>query len=200
MNITKLILSSMLATAMSLSVNATIMTIETKTIDASIDNNDFISSWANQAATAQTSAIDSFENYSTGQNSINLFSVTFDTNNAATWGLQAGLDAHYGAAIYVNGTLVESRTDDLWWAKSWTNTDVITANDVDILAGTNLLQIYWAEACCNGGSSIRFAADGTNWETLSKANIATAIPEPAALALLGFGLLGFSLRRNKKAS
>ena len=199
MNITKLVISAMLAATMSLSANATIMTIETKAIDVDIDNTDFISSWAEQTATAKTSDLDSFENKNTGKDSINLFSVTFDTDNAATWGFQAGLDAYYGAAIYVNGTLVESSTDDLWWAKSWTNADVITATDVDILAGTNLLQVYWAEACCNGGSSIRFTADGTNWETLSKANIATAVPEPALLALLGFGLLGFSARRNKKA-
>ncbi len=200
MNITKLVVSAVLATTMSLSANATLMTIETKAITTTIDSNDLNSSWAAETSSTLTNTVNAFEQYQTGQNSINRFSLEFTTENAATWGFQAGLDAHYGAAIYVNGSLVENRTDDLWWANSWSNSDVITASAIDIVAGNNLLEIYWAEACCNGANSIRFNADGTNWETLTTANITTAIPEPAALALLGFGLLGFSLRRNKKAS
>ncbi|WP_354622795.1 CCXG family PEP-CTERM protein [Psychromonas sp. MME2] len=199
MNISKVFSTAIFATTMVISANASasLMTVATRTIDnaAMIDSSDFISSWNSQSSTVTTNAIDAFELYKTGNNTINHFSVDFTIGATGTWGVEAGLDAHYGAALYLDGLLLTNRSDDLWWSTDWANSDVMKAHDIDISVGSHLLEIYWAESCCNGPSTVRFTNDGQNWDVMSKESIAAAVPAPSALAIFGIGLIGFGLRR-----
>ena len=202
MNISKLISIAVLTAAMSISVNASasLMSVETRTIDnvAAINSNDFITSWNSQSSVIATNSIDAFEGYKTGNNTINHFSLNFTASAIGYWGFEAGLDAHYGAAVYFDGLLLANRSDDLWWSNNWANSDVIKGIGTDISVGNHLFEIYWAESCCNGPSSVRFSTDGENWDIVSKANIAAAVPAPSALAIFGIGLIAFGLRRKNK--
>ncbi len=189
---------ALLFTATCTMANAATIEISTRSITGSINNNDFINSWNSQTSTINTSSISEFTAFYSGNNSISRLSVDFSTSQAGTWGFQAGLDAHYGAALYLDNTLIGNRVDDLWWSYNWNNTDVMNLLNNPVAAGDHTLDIYWAESCCNGYSSARFTTDGSNWQTLSTANLASyAVPEPMTIALLSLGLVGVVAQRRK---
>jgi len=180
--------------------NAAVMTIETRAINSGINNNDFISSWNNQTSSITTNTLSQFDMYQSGYNSISHLSVDFSTGQAGTWGFQAGLDAGHGAAFYLDGVLIGNRTDDLWWSTDWNNSDVLTVLGTTLTAGMHTLDMYWAENCCNGPSSVRFTADGNTWQSLSNDNLDTvaAVPVPSVAYLFALGMAGLVASRRKQ--
>ncbi|UZE96609.1 CCXG family PEP-CTERM protein [Alkalimarinus alittae] len=196
------VLSAAAAVVLSSTVNASLITLDSRSIDVAIDNTDFVSSWTNQTSAITHTDIDTFDLYRSGNNTINLMTIDFDMVSMGSWGFDLGLDAGYGAAFYLDNTLVSSRTDNLWWAYNWNNSDVMHVLDNTLTAGAHTLEIYWAENCCNGASSAKFTTDGINWQALSSENIAKAasVTEPATIALFSLGLVGLSLTRIKKKS
>jgi hypothetical protein len=186
---------------LSASANASMITIETRAINSGINNADFITSWSNQTSAITTNTLTQFESYRSGNNSISHLNVDFSAGQTGSWGFEAGLDAGYGAAFYLDGVLLGNRTDNLWWNKNWNSSDVLSVTGTTVTSGMHNFDMYWAENCCNGPSSVRFTADGTNWDSLSINNLDTvaAVPEPAALFLFGTGLAGLAgIRRKKK--
>ena len=180
--------------------HAATINISTRAITSSIDNNDFISSWSSQSSAINTNSTSEFTAFYSGQNSISHLSVDFNTSQAGTWGFEAGLDAHYGAALYLDNTLLGNRVDDLWWSYNWNNADIMSSLNNPIVAGAHTLDIYWAESCCNGYNSAQFTTDGNNWQSLSTANLETyaaTVPEPTTIALLSLGLAGIAAKRRK---
>jgi hypothetical protein len=199
-------IATLLLTSLSININAATMEIATRNITNGINNADFISSWSNQSSTIITNSINDFNVFYSGIDSISHLSVDFTTSQAGTWGFEAGLDAHYGAALYIDNTLIGNRTDDLWWSYNWNSSGVMNLPNNPIAAGAHTLDIYWAESCCSGYNSARFTSDGTNWQSLSTANLDTyaisaannTVPEPMPVALLGLGLVGFIAKRHKQ--
>ncbi|KZZ21026.1 hypothetical protein A3752_10015, partial [Oleiphilus sp. HI0081] len=164
-----------------------------------IDDTDFITSWTDQTSAINSLNISDFSGFFSGNNTISHLSISLTSAISGSWGIEAGLDAGYGAALYVDGSLIENRTDDLWWQYNWNNSDVLSGT-AGISAGSHTIDLYWAENCCNGYSSGRFTTDGgSTWQSLSVANIdAATVSEPATLALFGLGLLGLAgVRRFK---
>jgi hypothetical protein len=109
-------------------------------------------------------------------------------------------DAGFGGALYMNDTLVQANASDLWWGFNWNAAnEMLTSDGASFTLGTNVLDVYWAEGCCNGGQSGRFSIDGgQNWMNLSVDNLkSTAVPEPGMLLILSSGLLGLALARRK---
>lgn len=196
------VLSAAAALVFSSAVSASLITLDSRSIDVAIDNTDFVSSWTNQTTAITHTDIDSFDLYRSGNNTINLMTIDFDMASSGSWGFDLGLDAGYGAAFYLDNTLISNRTDNLWWSYNWNNSDVMHVLDNTLTAGDHKIEIYWAENCCNGASSAKFTTDGINWQALSSDNIANAasVPEPATLALFSLGLVGLSLARIKKKS
>ncbi|WP_250655434.1 CCXG family PEP-CTERM protein [Alkalimarinus coralli] len=195
-------LSAVAAFVFSSAVNASLITLDSRSIDAAIDDTDFVSSWANQASSVTRTELEVFESYRSGNHTINLLTIDFDMVSTGTWSFDLGLDAGYGAAFYLDDTLVSNRTDDLWWSYNWNHGDVMHVMDNTLTAGSHKIEIYWAEKCCNGASSAKFTTDGSNWLALSTDNIdaAASVPEPASLALFSLGLVGLTLARTKKKS
>jgi len=110
---------------------------------------------------------------------------TADFQLGADWGLG-------GILMGIDGGDVV-RTNDIWWANNWNNADVINFSLTGTGSGT--LQLLGFENCCSGNNSLRVSIDGG--QTYSAVRAST--PEPAPLALLGFGLLGLAVSRRRSA-
>ena len=83
------------------------------------------------------------------------------------------------------------RTDDIWWARSWNNADVI---DFTISgSGYGTFQLLGFEGCCSGYNSLRYSVDSGQFFSAVR-----AVVEPAPLALLGLSLGAFGVMANRK--
>jgi len=203
-----LAMPALLFSVLSSSVNAASIDIDTRGFNGHTNGNDLVTAWNNQTSAINTNSVAEFNFYSPGINTINRLTAEFSMGSAGTWGFEAGLDAHYGAELYLDGSLIGERVDDLWWAHNWANSDVLRAPNHSIAAGTHSLALYWAESCCNGSSSMRFTTDGSNWQSLATANLDAASPAvlaaPAAVAeplivwLTGLSFAAFMLNHRKQ--
>jgi len=196
-----LILASLLFVFLNTNLHAASITINTRAINQGVNNSDFIDSWGRQTSSITTNSLNEFTSFRSGRDSLSHLSVDFFNAEAEDWGFQAGLDAHYGAALYIDGNIIGSRTDDLWWSTNWNHGDVMSLLGNSLLAGAHTLDVYWAETCCDGPSSMRFTTDGANWEALSVDNLnvvaAAAVPEPLTIGLFFIGLIGLVRQVNK---
>jgi hypothetical protein len=70
--------------------------------------------------------------------------------------IQFGTDWGRGgySAVVAGGTSdVQKYTDDIWWGRSWNNSDVLSFNFAE--QGAFSLILLGFEACCNGRTSAR---------------------------------------------
>lgn len=181
--------------------SATLITLETRDINQTFDQNNLLGSWE-QSTAGIANSIDSFNGVATGKKKLNMLTIDLNLKSNGTWTFEGGLDATYGAVLFVNGNLVDSRSDDLWWSNNWNNNDVFKVDNVALISGNNVVQLLWAENCCNGTSSVRFS------EATGQANILTveningvnninpaSIPEPTSIAIFGLAIVGLVTRR-----
>ena len=221
----KNLLASILLCLASTQLFAATLTLQTRSIDdpASISDSvlesGYRTTWSNQRSTISTQGLTEFDNLSLASNGtvksvFAYFKTTFsiDEDSASKdWGFRVGLDAGHGAAIYLDGDLINSDTSDLWWKYNWNNSsEILSRTDLDLLAGNHLLEIFWAESCCHGRSDAQFTTDGNNWNTLSKSNLETAgksnlvtvsaVPLPMAVWLFGSGVITLVATRKYKHS
>jgi hypothetical protein len=140
--------------------------------------------------------IDAFEMFKSGNNRLTMLTIDFNINYDGIWSFKSGLDAGYGAALFVDGTLINNRTDNLWWGYNWNHSDVFNIENIAFASGKHVVQLLWAENCCNGASTVRFTGKSGQEKLLSVANInAESIPEPTCIALFGLAALGLITRR-----
>jgi len=177
--------------------NATLMTFETRNIDETINKLDYAGSWLAQSSVINSAELSDFTMIKSGKNRISHLQIDLSIDrDFSNWFFELGLDAGFGAAVYLDGNLVSNRTDDLWWGYNWNHSDVFSVALNGLTRQNQVVDIYWGENCCNGASSIRFKNDLGQWGNLSSSNIANAsIPEPTSIVLISMGLLGLVSRK-----
>ena len=195
--------------------NATLITVETRDLaitqaphgntganaaNHGVDQTNFAQSWNNLIAGTSNNFLGDFINVQPGEDKFTHIQIDLSIDrDIVNWVFDFGLDAGFGMALYLDNVLISSTSDDLWWGTSWNNSDVFSVELNNLTRDNKVLDIYWAEHCCDGPSSIRFKNDANQWNPLSVANLdAASIPEPTTVALLGLGLLGFAGRRMLK--
>lgn len=177
-------------------------------IDSSFDASASLLDYVNNSSTVTATNLSSFNMINSQTQSVSLVSFEFDFSSLVQFSLFAGLDASYGAEIYVDGVNIFDTEDDLWWRRSWNNSDVVTADSASI--GLTKIDIVWAEECCGGQSSIAFSSDllggdllvlnDTNIQALntaSSSNVAQ-VHEPSVLLLSLVGAFFIGARRFKR--
>ncbi|MBN2864568.1 MAG: CCXG family PEP-CTERM protein [Thiotrichales bacterium] len=208
MRMMKTAMATAILLASATSANAATINLETASYTDGSSPSDFVAAW-NAATVSTTTSLTEFVNVQPGRDKINKLSIDFDAGQAFNLDFRFGLDAGYGAAIYLDDSLINQRSDDLWWSNNYNNSDVIYSGNLPVTAGSFSLDVYWAEGCCNGSNAGQFTVDGTNWQSLSVSNLnalsaqaVSAVPEPSTYALMlgGLGLVGFMAARRKKTA
>lgn len=68
----------------------------------------------------QISQLEEFSHFRTGKNTLNLLRIEVSVfGSDTTLDLFAGLDAHYGIEVYINGSSVFAQYQDFWWQRNW---------------------------------------------------------------------------------
>lgn len=68
--------------------------------------------------------------------------------------IDLGLDMGKGLGIFLNQELLLEDKNDLWWARTWGSSDVVSIEKT-FPQGYNSLIVYGLEGCCDGYQSLR---------------------------------------------
>ena len=69
---------------------------------------------------------------------------------------------------------------------------MIALENVALQAGQKVMEIFWAESCCNGPNSVMFSFNNAEPQYLNNTSLQSAIPAvsaPKGLSLIIMGLL-----------
>lgn len=126
-----------------------------------------------------------------------LTTVAFYVATAGIWNFQIGEDFGHGGTVLLDGVAVETSTSDLWWGGATLDSSTASFEVTQYLStGTHTLQVIGVESCCNGATEAEFLAPTSTIHTVFSKNDGL-VPEPATwmMLLVGFGMIGFMLRR-----
>ncbi|MBB5019030.1 hypothetical protein HNQ59_002328 [Chitinivorax tropicus] len=124
------------------------------------------------------------------------YNIAFGLAATNSWSFRLGPDFSKGGAVFLDGQLVASKNDDLWWFGDFNAKDeLLEATVTNLLAGNHVLDIYGFDSCCDGEQSAQFRVGAGQWTTFSRQDKQNHVPEPASLALVGAAAIGLRASR-----
>ncbi len=96
----------------------------------------------------------------------------FEVTTPGVWSFRSAVDYGRGGAFYIDHQPVTERwNEDLWWARDYNNSDVLTGS-VFLDAGFHYFETLGYEGCCDGPVSVQYQLPGSSvWRELSSANL-----------------------------
>ncbi|MFD2168007.1 CCXG family PEP-CTERM protein [Thalassotalea euphylliae] len=205
MKIVKQLLAAGLLLASTYS-HATLITYETQAFTGNFSMSDLMTEWYARGGAQTSQALTSFEQVYSGNYTFSRLIIDVSMAEAGVWTLEAGLDAGFGAQMYVDGVSVLKDPTNIWWKYNWNHEDVIRVEDISLNTGKHKIELFWLENCCNGYNSVRLIDQTRSTISFLSVNAVQAaqgqaqIPEPYTYALFGVGLLALGSRVGRKAS
>ena len=149
-------------------------------------------------------ALSSFDSVGFGlSNSAFEATIKFDVTSPATFDFRAGVDLGGGGTLVLDGTALDTNSNNMWWNYSYSDASQFLAGGADLSVGVHTLTIYGFEDCCSGNMQVQFSKDGGSYTSFGATDGLPAIPEAQSFAMLlaGLGLVGTLARRrsNKQA-
>lgn len=190
------------------SANAAVITFQTGSSNAAaqLTAQDYADVVNAAVAGGNSKVLASYDNVSnnsvfgTGTSNIAFKStIDFGLSSAGTYSFRAGVDFGKGGAVFLDGTAVDLKTNDMWWSGSYGNSSqYFQVSNAALSAGNHTLTIYGLEGCCDGGQQVQFAKAGEGYQTFTDATLAP-VPEPETYAMLlgGLAMLGAVARRRR---
>jgi hypothetical protein len=126
--------------------------------------------------------------------------IVFGLDAAGTYSFRAGVDFGKGGALFLDGVAVDVKSNDMWWAHNYANTDsIFQVSNQSLLAGNHTLTLFGLEGCCDGGQQVQFSANGAAFQSFSAQTLAP-VPEPETYAMMlgGIGMIGVVARRRRQ--
>jgi hypothetical protein len=185
-------------------VQAATMNYQIRNLTTTVNSADYKASWASQTSAITSTTITDLNQPLGGNNTFSHLAIDFSTISSQQMSFQLAVDATYGGALYLDNALLSVNSTDLWWANNWNNTsEILSVMGKTLAVGNHTLDVYWAEACCNGTNGGRFSLNGgTSWSSLTASNLTalSPVPVPAAVWLFGSGLAGLMGFSRKKST
>ena len=177
-------------------------TFESNLADGNAYRTDVTSAVATSAAVTETS-FDSVQ-FSTQKNYAVEGTIKFDVTSPTSYDFRAGVDLGGGGALFIDGNLVDSKSNNMWWSYGYNDASQYLASSSAVLLGVGVhtLTLYGFEDCCSGTSQVQFSTNnGASYTSFSNTDGLPAIPEApnAALLLAGLAVVGTLARRRKQA-
>lgn len=190
------------------SANAAVITFQTgsSSADAQSTAQGYADVVNAAVAGGNTKVLASYDNVSnnsvfgTGNSNIAFKStIDFGLSSAGSYSFRAGVDFGKGGAVFLDGTAVDLKTNDMWWEGNYGNSSqYFQVSGAALSAGNHTLTIYGLEGCCDGGQQVQFAKAGEGYQTFTADTLAP-VPEPETYAMLlgGLAMLGAVARRRR---
>jgi len=130
--------------------------------------------------------------------------ITFDVTAPTAYDFRAGVDLGGGGTLVLDGTAIDTRSNNMWWNYSYSDASQFLAGSGDLSVGVHTLQLYGFEDCCSGNMQVQFSTNGgTSYTSFGATDGLPAVPEAQSFAMLlaGLGLVATLARRrsNKQA-
>ncbi len=130
--------------------------------------------------------------------------VTFDVTSPTTFNFRAGVDLGGGGTMVLDGTALDTHSNNMWWAGSYGDSSQYFAGSATLGVGVHTLSLYGFEDCCSGNMQAQYSTDGgASFTSFSSTDSLPAVPEAQSFAMLlaGLGLVATVARRrsNKQA-
>eukprot|EP00946_MAST-07B_sp_MAST-7B-sp1_P005000 g5000.t1 len=108
--------------------------------------------------------------------------IRFSLRQTSKISFRFGADFGIGSAIVLDGNVVSSHAESLWWGGRWTHphADILSVSNTRLERGNHELLVYGLENCCDGSHTYQFKIDDDRdseysgkWQDISVENLSS---------------------------